>query len=77
MRKRRKVCRGGSWLVQKKEYGRGLCGNRHVRGLGERLMEEEDYLWTRKLDDMTCGESRLLEVVVYSWRRRLERWRRM
>ena len=63
-------------MVEKKEYGRGLCGSRHVRGLGERLMEE-DYLWTRKLDDMTCGESRLLEVVVYSWRRRLERWRRM
>ena len=64
-------------MVQKKEYGRGLCGSRHVRGLGERLREEEDYLWTRKLDDMTCGESRLLEVVVNSWRRRLERWRSM
>ena len=50
---------------------------RHVRGSGERLMEEEGYLWTRKLDDMTCGESRMLEVVVDYWRRTLERLRRM
>ena len=48
---------------------------RHVRGSGERLTEEEGYCWTRKLDDITCREGRLLEMVD-SCRRRLVRWRR-
>ena len=33
-------------------------------------MEEEGYLRTRKLDDITCGEGGLLEMVVDSWRKR-------
>ena len=57
--------------MEEKDFGKGLWGMRHVCGSGERLMEEEEgFLWTRKLDDITCREGRLLEMVVDSWRRR-------